>query len=67
MYLCILILITIFVFYLCSCNKENYRRQRRDGIRMGWKRGSRSGIGLALNNGVRYAKLPHPDDDYYPV
>lgn len=67
MYLCISILLIIFIFYICSFNKETYRRQKRDNIRMPWKRGSRSGLTLALNNGVRYHKLPDPNNDYYQV
>ena len=55
------------MFYLCNYRcKEHYKKQGRQGIRMGWKRGGRSAHTIALN-GTRHPKLPHPDDDYYAV
>lgn len=63
---CILLLVVMTVLYFIyrCCMKEGYKRHRRQGIRMGWKRGGRAGHTLAMK-GTRFPKLPKVEDDYY--
>lgn len=57
----LVIIIVIVIFY---CNrKENYRRYRRRGVSMGWKRAGGAGRTLA-QKGTRYPKLPTPEQVY---
>ena len=57
-YICIftVIIISLILDYKCIMY-ETYKRQRRDGIRIGWKRKGSAAKNIALN-GTRYNKLP---------
>lgn len=62
---CILLVLLVLMCY-CLYQKESYKRQRRQGIRMGWKRGGRAGHTLAMK-GTRYPKLPKVEGKLYPI
>ena len=57
----IVIIITIVIIY-CS-RKESYKKQKRQGVRMQWKRAGGAGRTLATK-GTRYPQLPSPDKMY---
>lgn len=58
MILVIISLLIIIIIILCY-RKESYRRQKRQGIRMPWRRAGGAGRTLALR-GTRHPKLPNP-------
>lgn len=62
----ILLLLLIYIWIFCLNRKENYKRQRRRGIRGGWSRRGKSGQTIALK-GSRHPKWPTITDDRYLV
>ena len=65
MYAILLVIILLLLFCYCKClgKKEGYRRQKRQGIRMPWRRAGGAGRTLAMK-GTRYPQLPNPNVFY---
>ena len=59
---CFIILILLLIIKLRK-GKENYKRQRRQGIRGGWRRKGNAAKNVALK-GTRWHKLPPVDEVY---
>ena len=57
------IMFAIYYYYFVY-SKESYKRQRRKGIRSGWKRKGKSGVTVATT-GTRYPKFPSGKDIEY--
>ena len=60
--ICFYVVIVIVLFYMFK-NKEGYKKQKRQGVRMQWKRAGGAGRTLALR-GTRYPKLADPNKFY---
>ena len=61
--ICVLVLLLILLIYLLLRPKEKYKRQRRHGIRGGWKRKGKSGVTVA-KTGTRYPQWEKRDEDF---
>ena len=61
-----MVLFIMIILYILLHKKENYKRQRRRGIRGGWRRTGKSGHTVALK-GTRYPKFPTITDEQYSL
>ena len=60
--ICFYAVIVIVLIYMLR-KTEGYKRQKRQGVRMQWKRAGGAGRTLALK-GTRYPKLADPNKFY---
>ena len=64
--ICFYTVIIIVIMIMYYTRKESYKKQKRQGIRMQWKRAGGAGRTLATK-GTRYPQLPHPDKMYSDI